>query len=260
MSIQEELHSGEEWPEGLDWFDAVRRAVDRRSDEIQEWQGLPVPVEGFSVRLCKGHPWANRFREYEQAISMDIVAGGPDDIDDEYIVNKWFCRQRSCDVYVYRKPNRGRSFAVKVPVSPDRSMDRLTLGLKTLGASDAWDMDAEVRAMEKLAGLLSERQWRHYCLTGTFIETSPRSHVTYVFRRLRPTVALSPRWSDGKDHGMRFLAALCLHPVGFYEDTWGGCMVPSDDVIAHLLMMRGDEAHFWGKAVQHQGWEAEAGL
>ena len=140
-------------------------------------------------------------------------------------------------------------------------MDRLRLWLCTLGASDAWDIDAEIKAMEKLAGMLSERQWRHYCLTGSFLETSSRSRLTYVFRRSRPTVVLTPRskWWRPTDE-MRCLAVLCLHPVGYYDQTWAGCMVPSDDVIAHLLSMRGDEAYFWRKANQHPPSAPEAGL
>ena len=59
---------------------------------------------------------------------------------------------------------------------------------------------------------------------------------------------------------MRCLAVLCLHPIGYYANSWAGCMVPSDDVIAALAMMRGDEAMFWGKAVKHEPHEPEAGL
>lgn len=34
-------------------------------------------------------------------------------------------------------------------------------------------------------------------------------------------------------------------------------MVPTDDIIAHLIMMRGDERSYWSKANQHA---PEAGL
>ena len=59
---------------------------------------------------------------------------------------------------------------------------------------------------------------------------------------------------------MRVVAVLCLHPIGYYENTWAGCLVPSDDVIAHLTMMRADEAHYWSKANQHDPASPEAGL
>jgi len=48
-----------------------------------------------------------------------------------------------------------------------------------------------------------------------------------------------------------WLCALCLHPIGYYGDTWAGVMCPTDEVIAHLLMMRGSEEKFWANANQH---------
>jgi hypothetical protein len=68
-----------------------------------------------------------------------------------------------------------------------------------------------------------------------FLETSRRSGVSYLFRRLKPTLAIK----DG-----RALCALCLHPIGYYEGTWSGAMCPTDDIIAHLMLARGDEAMF----------------
>ena len=140
-------------------------------------------------------------------------------------------------------------------------MDRLTFWLHTLGASDAWDVEAEAKARVKLRGMLSERQWRHYDLTGTFLETSKRSGVMYMFRRSRPTIALTLRGRDGKTaEWVRCLAVLCMHPIGYYQRTWAGCLVPSDDVIAHLLLCRHDEAGYWGQCNQHGSTSPEAGL
>lgn len=140
-------------------------------------------------------------------------------------------------------------------------MDRLKMWLLTMGASDAWDEGAEHRARDTLREMLSERQWRHYDLTGSFLETSPRSRLTYVFRRLRPTLAMSPRPRPGSlNDSMNCIAVLCMHPIGYYAQTWAGCMVPTDDVIAHLSWMRGDEAGFWAQANQHDAWAPEAGL
>jgi len=142
-------------------------------------------------------------------------------------------------------------------------MDRLDLWLTTIGASDAWDLDAEYRARDMLRSMLTERQWRHYDLTGAFFEESPRSRLTYVLRRLRPTIALSDRGRHGPStpHSrMRCIAVLCLHPIGYYNRSWGGCLVPTDDVIAHLTWIRGDEAGFWKHANQHKPSAPEAGL
>ncbi len=142
-------------------------------------------------------------------------------------------------------------------------MDRLTFWVRTIGACDAWELESEYRARETLRAMLSDRQWMHYEMTGSFFESSPRSGLTYVVRRLRPTIALSPRGPNGDgdaDTNMRCLAVLCLHPIGFYSETWAGCMVPSDDVIATLCWIRGDEAGLWKHANQHRPSSAQAGL
>ena len=138
-------------------------------------------------------------------------------------------------------------------------MERLNLWLSTIGASDGWDWAAERKAKAKLKSMVTPRAYRHYDLTGSFMETSKRSGLTYVFRRLRPTMVLSPRSRRGMD-SMRCIAVLCMHPIGYYEQSWGGCMVPTDDVIAHLSFMRGDEARYWGVANQHKASAPEAGI
>jgi hypothetical protein len=93
-------------------------------------------------------------------------------------------------------------------------------------------------------------------LTGMFVERSRRSGISYVFRKLRPTLALKA----GKDDRMGLLAALCMHPIGYYDGSWAGAMCPTDDVIAHLMLMRGDEHMFWRRANQHPAWSQEAGI
>lgn len=250
-------------PEPKTWAD-FRRGYDRLSEKLEEWQGLPVPLgEELPLRLAKGHPYYDFYAESGDTghVTVDVVVGDcpeGDDIDDDEIVNYWYSAARNIDVWVVR--NRGRYRALTLRRSPGRSMDRLGLWLRTTGAADAWDLEAEYRARDTLRSMLTERQWMHYDLTGAFFETSPRSNVTYVFRRLRPTIAMSPRGRNGKNDMMRVLAVLCMHPIGYYEESWAGCMVPSDDVIAHLSFMRGDEARYWSVANQHQFWTPEAGL
>ena len=235
------------------------------AEATDDWQGVPVPVADLSIRLHDRHPLRRMFREID-GVEMDFICGGPSYGDDEYVeetvVNYWVDWTRQREVVVFKaQPRHGppKYFAVKVPKS--LYANRLTYWLKTLGASSAWSLEAEETAREKLRSMLTPWQWRHYDLTGTFLETSPRSKLTYLFRRSRPTLALSPRWPDGRNvDSMRCVAALCLHPVGYYDGTWAGCMVPSDDVIAHLLLMRADEAYFWGKANHHEPWQPEAGI
>ena len=248
----------------------VRDFCDVVSDHIQDWQGIPVPLgEDTPLVLAHGHPLRDLFASINQTGGFEVEILTDDrpefvctnDDMDEFIVNEWYSQKRQCRVLVFDRG--GRRFSLTVPVSPDRSMDRLSLWLTTIGGSDAWDLDAEHTAREHLRGMLTERQWRHYDLTGCFFETSPRSRLLYVFRRSRPTIVLSPRHRDGRDSDDRpmvCVALLCLHPIGYYAKSWAGCMVPSDDVIAHLTFMRGDEAGFWGQANQHKPSDPEAGL
>lgn len=256
MTTAEPITEPETWTHAQ-----ARHFYDLLSDQINEWQGIPVPLgDDLPLRLCPGHPLQGFFPSPDNEIQ--IIVGGPVDLDDaERVVNSWYDGKRNRDVYIFRKSD-GRAFAVASPRAPDRSMDRLDLWLRTLGASDAWGIGAEVKAMEKLQGIVSDRQFQHYVLTGSFLETSPRSNITYLFRRLRPTVALTPRrpWWRGRSENMHVLAVLCMHPIGYYDKSWAGCMVPSDDVIAHLLSMRSDEAYFWRKANQHDAASPEAGL
>lgn len=242
----------------------VRALCDDLSEHIGEWQGIPVPLgEDTPLVLVKDHPLRDLYAEegFTAGATMDIVVEDRPQFpveEDERVVNEWFCRKRNCRVLVME--GGGRRFSLTIPVSPDRSMDRLTMWLSTIGAADAWDLNAEHRARDTLRAMLSERQWMHYDLTGSFFETSSRSRLTYLFRRLRPTIALSPRNKNPAHEHMRCLAVLCLHPIGYYDRSWGGCMVPSDDVIAHLSWVRGDEAGFWRHANQHAPSAPEAGI
>ena len=133
--------------------------------------------------------------------------------------------------------------------------DRLAFTLRTLEAASVWPVEAEQKAVEKLASLIPADQFEIYVLTGHFAEISKRSQVTYLFRKGRPTIALR---EDEK--GSYPLCALCLHPIGYYGDTWAGVMCPTDEVIAHLLMMRGSEEKFWANANQHPLDRPAAGL
>lgn len=253
-------------------LDDWRRRFDRWADSLEEWQGIPIPLQDLPLTLHDRHPMAEKFRVAQQILDLgpdiEIVVGGPSgggmsldgvnlDGHQERIRNVFHCRRAQATVYVYELD--GRVFHAKLMDSPDHSMARLNLWLHTIGASDAWDRKAEHTARIKLRKMLTERQWRHYDLTGSFLETSERSRLTYVFRRLRPTIAMSPRNRRGYD-SMTCIAVLCMHPIGYYAKSWGGCLVPTDDVIAHLTFMRGDEAGYWGQANQHEPWRPEAGI
>lgn len=233
----------------------VRTFYDFLSDWTGDWQGIPVSLgDDLPLTLTPGHPLRDVLTPPPSALAT------VDNVEDGQVINMWWSRQRQANVFVV---NRGGVYsALLEPLSPDRSMDRLDYWVRTIGACDAWGLEAEHRARATLRAMLSERQWHHYDLCGSFLETSPRSGLTYVFRRLRPTIALSPRqpWFRRGADTMRCLAVLCMHPIGYYQATWAGCMVPSDDIIAHVAWMRGDEAGYWKHANQHDLATPEAGL
>ena len=132
------------------------------------------------------------------------------------------------------------------------------MAMHTLGCSDAWGIEQESNAVQLLGTLVSHRQMKQYLLTGMFLETSKRSGLTYLFRRLRPTVCMDAR--DQGDADTRILACLCMHPIGYYRDTWAGAMCPTDDVVAHLMLMRGDEHMYWKRCNQIPPDRPQAGL
>ena len=169
--------------------------------------------------------------------------------DDGYrLRNRFYCARKRVVVHVFEKDGRVRAGWESV-------FHALPHALHTLGCADAWGFEQESAAVTTLAGLVRHRHFKQYMLTGMFMETSKRSGLTYLFRRLRPTVVLSAATG-----AMRVLCALCLHPIGYYAGSWAGAMCPTDDVIAHLMLMRGDEPMFWRRANQHPAWRPEAGL
>ncbi len=158
-------------------------------------------------------------------------------------------------ISVLERGSDHKSFHVRVRASHRR----WNLALKTAACSEAWDTDAELTAITKLKRHVSKRQFHMYVTTGGFMESSDRSGVIYWFRKMHPTVAFREE-GEGDSKTPRILAALCLHPQGYYAHTFAGVMVPTDDVIAHLLLMRGCEPKFWGWAGHHAHWEVESGL
>lgn len=205
-----------------------------------------MPIDGLPLVIEPTYPTA------EALSSIGRRKVDHEDPNDGWrLVNGWYSHSRKCDVGIYEKDGR-RTYGIRPAV---HGIDHQ---LNTLGASDAWGLEQEYNALQLLGTLVSHRQMKHYVLTGTFIETSKRSGVTYFFRRLRPTVAVSA--GNRTDDSLRILAALCMHPIAYYEGSWAGAMCPTDDVVAHLMLMRADEHMFWKRCNQHPAYRPEAGL
>lgn len=212
-----------------------------------EWCGLPMPIEGERLVLASSHPAFDQYKE------LNAFTGNPEDLEDDgyKIVNQWYSRKWRCDVYIMQSPEGKYEFG-KVP-----AFHHIRQALGTMACSVAWSIESESKALQTLASLLPHHAFKYYLLTGMFLESSKRCRTTYIFRKLRPTVALAPN-IDGSN--MRILATLCMHPLAYYEGTWAGAMCPTDDVIAHLMMMRADEHMFWKRCNQHQAYRPESGL
>jgi len=220
----------------------------------QDWSGLPVPVAGLKLVLEPRykHQALSEFRWKEcydeRGVRHAIEEETPPKPSEFRTVNRWWSTKYQLTIAVVQDKQGHAQFRVLFE-------DRLAFTLRTLEAASVWPVEAEKKAVEKLASLIPAEQFEIYVLTGHFAEISKRSRVTYLFRKGRPTIALRE-----DEEGSYPLCALCLHPIGYYGDTWAGVMCPTDEVIAHLLMMRGSEEKFWANANQHPLDRPAAGL
>ena len=228
----------------LTYAQASRRLSEESLGQ-QDWSGLPVPVVGLNLVLEPRykHKALSEFRWKEcydeHGVRQAIEQEPPPQPSEFRRVNSWWNARYQVTILVV-KDKEGRAQARVL------FEDRLAFTIRTLDAAAVWPVEAEKKAQEKLASLIPADAFELYMLTGHFPEISKRSGLTYLFRKGRPTIALR------QDEEVNYaLCALCLHPIGYYGDTWAGVMCPTDEVIAHLLMMRGSEEKFWANANQH---------
>lgn len=231
--------------EQFDGFAFLRNRLRDLSKARGDWAGIPMPLADEQLIVEPNYPKAKEL----MAIGRK-EADGDADADGTIEVNRWYSDKRRCDIIVFRYPNGRTEWGVAPAVHG------LPFALSTLNCAEAWGIEQESNAVNLLATLVSHRQFKQYMLTGMFIESSKRSGVFYLFRRLRPTVAIRAD-ANGKT---RILCALCMHPIAYYARSWAGAMCPTDDVVAHLMMMRGDEPMYWRRSNQHTALRPEAGL
>lgn len=230
--------------ERFDGYAGLRNGLRRVATDRDEWAGIPMPMDGEQLVVEPTYPKAQEL----MAIAPKPTFVGPDEFAGAEVRNRWYSMRRGGEIVVWEHNG-------KVLWGLEPHINHFALDLHTLGCSDVWGLEQESNAMQTLAALVTPRQFKHYLLTGMFLESSPRSRVTYMFRRLKPTVAMH----DVKGQ-MRIMCALCMHPIAYYAQTWAGAMCPTDDVIAHLMLMRADEPMLWKRATQHPAWRKESGL
>jgi hypothetical protein len=220
----------------LDPFHNLRMQLTHLGFERGEYSGIPVPINGNALVVEPSFAFAKAFHGDINDLTMEEERerNPPTKKYKDYkIRNLFYSVKRGMEIAVCETPE-GR---VKMLVRPKANQMSEMLG--TLHASDAWGVDQEQAALQTLGGMIKHRQFRQYLLTGMFLERSKRSHVTYIFRRLRPTVAITatpPGTTDEVE--MKILCCLCMHPIAYYAGSWAGAMCPTDDVIAHLALMR----------------------
>ena len=226
--------------ESLDAFAETRNRLRFMAEHVGEWAGIPIGIDGEELVIEPSYKFAKVLAKKEPETRLE----------DEgiRIRNTFWSTRRSCQIMVYEKDG-------KIDWSFNPGVHHFDHDLRTLVCSFAWGIEQESNALNLLGTLVRHHTFKMYLLTGMFLESSPRSGVTYMFRKLKPTVALVKR--KGK---MRILTTLCMHPIAYYAGTWAGAMCPTDDVIAHLMMMRADEPMFWRRSNQHPAYRPEAGL
>lgn len=240
------MAEGIELLEELDTFADLRNSLRNIANGTGEWAGIPMPLEGARLVVEPRFPHAELLSSL--CANVDTEADKKVKGAKIKIRNRWYSHRKRCEIVIFEEDGKLRYGWLP-------AFHHISYDLNTLGASVVWGIEQEAAAVKTLAEMIPHHAFKYYMLTGMFLETSHRSGVTYLFRRLKPTVALSTRTGEGK-----ILCALCLHPIAYYEDSWAGAMCPTDDVIAHLSLMRGDEHLYWRRASQHPAYRPEAGL
>lgn len=220
-------------------YDQLRDALIGMAAEKSEWAGLPMPLPDMELVIEPKYPY--QFGQFNKKPD--------DDGEDVEPINRWWSTRYRCWLVMWKDKDGKIQWG-------KQAYNQGSMALQTIGAVMAWREEAEWKATTKLASLVSEHAMKCYMLTGSFLETSKRSGVTYMFRRLRPTLAMKA----GSDGTLRILCALCAHSIGYYADTWAGVLVPTDEVVSHLAFMRGDEPKFWRMCNQHPADMPQSGL
>ncbi len=223
--------------ERFDSFAQHRNQLRSMAERVGEYAGLPCAIEDEELIIEPSYPFAKVFNKKDAPLEPGIT-----------IHNHFYSDSKRCMVFIYEENG-------KIGYALEPAYHHIAYDLRTMGCSVAWGIEQESKALQLLGTLLKHHMFKSYLLTGMFIETSKRSGLKYIFRRLKPTVVLK------NDNGeMKILCCLCQHPIGYYKGSWAGAMCPTDDVISHLMMMRADEHMFWKRSAQHSAYRPEAGL
>lgn len=233
--------------EQLDSCAHPRNLLRKLAEHAGEWAGIPMPLPGERLVIEPTYPFAETIKKIDDEHDEEIEDTQPGWTHR----NSFWSHRHRRDVHVWQEAD-GR-----ITHSFSAGIGHLDMQIRTAACSCAWGVEQEAKAIRVLCGLVRHHTFKSYMLTGSFIETSKRSGLTYMFRRLRPTIVLTTGHKSGYVRG---LCALCQHPIGYYDQTWAGAMCPTDEVIAHLMLMRADEHMLWKRSNQHPLNRPEAGV
>ena len=135
----------------------------------------------------------------------------------------------------------------------ERLMSSVVLTTETIS------LEAEEKAHELLKKHTTDYQYAMYKLTGTLIHDSEVSSTSYLIRRGFPTLVYDVEEHKG-EISLRFKLGLCAHAGGYHPGTFAGILCPTDNVVAHLLMLRADEDAFWKLSNIHLPISSRLGL
>jgi hypothetical protein len=207
-----------------------------------EYAGIPMPLDGHNLVI---EPKYARGRDIME--EMNTYEAPPEGIS---IRNHFWSSKLQAELYICNVEGSDKVRAYVVPFN-----EKVSMLVNTMDCSYVWGLEQEYNAMQLLGTLVKHHQLKMYILTGMLPVRSQRSGLMYIFRRLKPTIVISQRGGT-----QRCIAALCLHSIGYYEGTWAGVMCPTDEVIAHLQLMRADEHYYWRCSNQHAIKSPQAGI
>ena len=233
----------------LDGHSELRDKLRVIAKRDQQWAGIPMPLDGERLVIEPTYPHAQALMAMGVAHTDTEVREDAERRFKGRIRSSFFSSHRRATIVIFEREDGRVDWGIAPAPHP------MGMALTTLNCSDAWGIEQEAKALQLLAGLLKHRAFKAYLLAGMFIETSKRSGITYIFRKLRPTIA-----THVVQNSVEIMCALCAHPIGYYADSWAGAMCPTDEIVAHLQLMRADEARFWKVCNQHPALSPLAGV
>ncbi len=168
------------------------------------------------------------------------------------------------EVLVFRNSKTGKYIKEYRSYGRNAVSKRIHFATKSADDTQAYGiLSAERKANSVLKKLLTKQQWISYRLSGTFWEKSKRSGVKYFIRRGRPALVfreVSKEVQEQLGVFLEGLCAMCLHPLGYHNNSFAGLMTPTDEVINFVILIRVNEPYLWRKSIQHRFTDLQSGV